>query len=97
MNSLAKVGMTLNYVIDTGCSKYRDTPAIGMAMEKPLTYGEFHERILALAARFQREGIKKGDRIAILGENSHNWAIAYLGYCAHRRRRRAHPARPAGK
>jgi long-chain acyl-CoA synthetase len=78
MNAVAKVGMTLNYVIDSGCSKYRDTPAIGMAMEKPITYGEFHERIIALAARFLREGVKKGDRIAILGENSHNWAIAYL-------------------
>jgi long-chain acyl-CoA synthetase len=78
MNEVAKVGMTLNYVIDSSCSKYRDTPAIGMAMEKPLTYGEFHERIIALAARFLREGVKKGDRVAILGENSHNWAIAYL-------------------
>lgn len=78
MNEVAKVGMTLNYVIDSSCSKYRGTPAIGMAMEKPLTYGEFHERIIALAARFLREGVKKGDRVAILGENSHNWAIAYL-------------------
>lgn len=78
MNAVAKVGMTLNYVIDSSCSKYRDTPAIGMAMETPLTYGEFHDRIVALAARFLREGVKKDDRIAILAENSHNWAIAYM-------------------
>ncbi|MDK9708979.1 MAG: AMP-binding protein [Desulforhopalus sp.] len=78
MNAVAKVGMTLNYVIDSSCSKYRDTPAIGMAMETPLTYGEFHDRIIALAARFLREGVKKDDRIAILAENSHNWAIAYM-------------------
>ena len=78
MNVVAKVGMTLNYVVDSSCAKYRETPAIGMAMEKPLTYGEFHERIIALGARLQREGVKKGDRIAILAENSHNWGIAYL-------------------
>lgn len=78
MNAVAKVGMTLNYVIDSSSSKYRDTPAIGMAMETPLTYGEFYERIIALAARFLREGVKKGDRIAILAENSHTWGIAYL-------------------
>ncbi len=78
MNAVAKVGMTLNYVIDSSCSKYRDMAAIGMAMETPLTYGDFHERIIALAARFLREGIRKGDRIAILAENSHNWAISYL-------------------
>jgi long-chain acyl-CoA synthetase len=79
MNEVAKVGMTLNYVLDSSCSKYRDTPAIGMAMEKPLSYGDFHERIIALAARFLREGVRKGDHIAILAENSHNWAIAYMG------------------
>ncbi|MGB3209725.1 MAG: AMP-binding protein [Desulforhopalus sp.] len=78
MNSLVEVGMTLNYVIDASCSKYKDNPAIGMAMEEPLSYGDFHERILALAARLQREGIAKGDHVAILSENSHNWGIAYL-------------------
>ncbi len=78
MYSVVEVGMTLNYVIDSSFSKYKDTPAIGMAMEKPLSYGEFHERILALATRLQNEGIVKGDHLAILGENSHNWGIAYL-------------------
>lgn len=78
MNAIAEVGMTLNYVIDSSCSKYRNGPAIGMAMEEPLTYGDFHERIIALAARFLREGMQKGDHVALLSENSHNWAIAYL-------------------
>jgi long-chain acyl-CoA synthetase len=78
MNSIVEVGMTLNYLIDSSYSKYKDSPAIGMAMEEPLSYGEFHERIFALAARLQSEGIVKGDRIAILGENSHHWGITYL-------------------
>lgn len=78
MNSGVEVGMTVNYVIDSSCSKYKDLPAIGMAMERPLTYGEFHLRILALADLLQAEGVEKGDRIAILGENSHNWGMAYL-------------------
>ncbi len=78
MNSVVEVGMTLNYVIDSSCAKYKDSPAIGMAMEKPLSYGEFLERIIALAARLQNEGMGKGNRIAILSENSQNWGIAYL-------------------
>jgi long-chain acyl-CoA synthetase len=78
MNSIVEVGMTLNYLIDSSYSKYKDSPAIGMAMEEPLSYSEFHERIFALAARLQSEGIVKGDRIAILGENSHHWGITYL-------------------
>ncbi|MGW8193420.1 MAG: AMP-binding protein, partial [Desulforhopalus sp.] len=74
----AKVGMTLNYVIDASCFRYEELPAIGMAMEKPLTYGEFRGRIIALAGRLLSEGINKGDRVAVLGENSHNWGMAYL-------------------
>ena len=73
-----EVGMTLNYVIDSSCSKFKDSHAIGMAMESPLTYKVFHERIVALASRMQDEGIVKGDHIAVLGENSPNWGIAYL-------------------
>lgn len=78
MDLPAKVGMTLNYVIDSSCSRYKEKPAIGMAMEKPLNYGEFREKIIALALGLLSEGIGKGDRIAILGENSHNWGMAYL-------------------
>jgi long-chain acyl-CoA synthetase len=78
MNSVVKVAMTLNYVIDSSCSKYKNNPAIGMAMKEPLSYGDFLESIFAVAARLQDEGIKKGDHIAILSENSQNWGIAYL-------------------
>lgn len=78
MDAVVEGGKTLNYVVDSSCTKYKDEPAIGMAMETPLTYGEFQERILALAARLMKEGIAKGDHVAILGENSHCWGIAYL-------------------
>ncbi len=74
----AEVGMTLNYVIDSSCSKFKDSHAIGMAMESPLTYKVFHERIVALASRLQDGGVGKGDHVAILSENSPNWGIAYL-------------------
>ena len=69
---------TLNDLIDISCRKYRDLPAIGMALEEPLSYTALHERILALAAHLQALGVKPGDRIAILGENSHYWGITYL-------------------
>lgn len=78
MNSVVEVGMTLNYVVDASSLKFKDRPAIGMAMETPLTYSEFYERILALGIQLQKEGITKGDHVAILGENSHNWGTAYL-------------------
>jgi long-chain acyl-CoA synthetase len=70
--------MTLNDILDSSCAKFGNLPAVGMAMEKALTYNEFQDRIFALAARMNREGVKKGDHVAILAENSPNWGIAYF-------------------
>ncbi len=72
------VRMTLNYVIDSSKEKYGDLGAVGMAMERPVTYEELHERICALAAGLMEKGLSKGDRVAILAENSHHWGTAYL-------------------
>jgi len=72
------VHMTLNDIIDASQKKFADLPAVGMALETPLSYQVFYERIIALAVRLSREGIKKGDHIAILAENSQNWGAAYF-------------------
>ena len=69
---------TLNDLVDISCRKYRQLPAIGMALEEPLTYKAFHERILALAAHLRSLGVGRGHRVALLGENSHNWGTVYL-------------------
>ncbi len=74
----AEVSMTLNYIVDSSCSKFGDKDAIGMALEKPLTYKTFYERIIALALALQEDGVEKGDRVAILCENSQNWGVAYM-------------------
>jgi long-chain acyl-CoA synthetase len=73
-----EVRMTLNYIIDSSKNKFGDLAAIGMAMKEPITYEEYHDRICALAIRMQEEGLAKGDHVAILAENSHNWGTAYL-------------------
>ena len=79
MKLLADVGMTLNYVLDASADKFSDRPAVGMAMEKPLTYAGMRRRVLLVAERLLRDGVEKGDRVAILAENSEKWGIAYLG------------------
>ena len=75
---LQKSITTLNQLIDESCRRYGDLPAVGMALEDPLTYNSFQERILLLAALLQEVGVTKGDRVGLLGENSHNWVTAYL-------------------
>lgn len=76
--AIQKKADTLNQLIDGSRDKYADGPAIGMALEESLTYTEFHDRILLLASLLQSEGVCHGDRVALLGENSHNWGTAYL-------------------
>lgn len=78
MSESNDVRMTLNYTLDTSVEKFGDLPAICMATETPLTYREFGDRIFALAVRLASDGVKKGDHVALLGENSPNWGAAYL-------------------
>lgn len=72
------VSMTLNDIIDASGRQFPDLPAVGMALETPITYQVLHDRIIALAVRLAKDGVKKGDHIAILAENSHNWGAAYF-------------------
>ena len=69
---------TLNELIDNSCSRYGDLPALGMALEEPLTYRELHGQIVALARLLRAHGVDHGSRVAILAENSHRWGIVYL-------------------
>ncbi len=72
------VRMTLNYILDNSVERYGELPAIGMAADGALTYREFYDNIIALAHHLTREGVKKGDRVAILSENSPQWGMAYF-------------------
>jgi long-chain acyl-CoA synthetase len=43
------------------------------------TYDEFRDKVSAVARWLVDRGVGKGDRIAVLGENSPEWAQTYLG------------------
>ncbi len=42
---------------------------------RPISYSEFLDYSLKVARGLKKRGIKKGDKISILAENSHNWVI----------------------
>lgn len=46
--------------------------------EVMLTYAEARERIIGMSNTLVKQGVKKGDRVAVTGKNSPEWAIAYL-------------------
>lgn len=53
-------------------------PALTELQGKTLYYKDFAKEIDKLHEFFSVEGIKKGDKIALCGKNSTNWAIAFF-------------------
>jgi len=58
--------------------KYENLPSISYAGEQPILYKELHQKIIEISHLLLKNGIKKGDKVAILGDNSPNWVIAYM-------------------
>src|SRR5512133_1852343 len=54
------------------------SPAFSDFQGTTCTYGEAAQLIRQIHCYFRESGIKKGDKIAILGRNSSNWAITFL-------------------
>src|SRR2546426_8686233 len=52
---------------------------LGSGKAETTTFGSMLSQIRSLAYRLKLERIEFGDRVAIIGENHPNWAIAYLG------------------
>ncbi|MBU3936242.1 MAG: AMP-binding protein [Proteobacteria bacterium] len=70
---------TLNLLLEDSCESFATRPAAGLAFQTPLRYEEFYQKALDVAALLKERGIKKGDRVAILADNSPQWGIAYFG------------------
>lgn len=47
--------------------------------KETITFGSMLTRVRSIAFRLSQEGIAFGDRVALIGENHPNWALAYLG------------------
>ncbi len=53
-------------------------PAFSDYQGSTTSFGEAAQKIRQIHAYFKESGIKAGDKIAILGRNSSNWAISFL-------------------
>jgi long-chain acyl-CoA synthetase len=68
-------------MFEISVSRYGDRPCL--TIYEPdrisLTYNESLEKIEAVARWLHSRGIRKGDKAAVTGKNSPEWAVAYLG------------------
>ena len=46
--------------------------------DRSLTYKEAWRHVEAIAAYLEKDGVRKGDKIAVMGHNSSEWALAYF-------------------
>lgn len=70
--------LTIRSLIEQSFSRFAGLPAVAFAGETPLTYGQLQAETAKIQKTMLSNGIQKGDKVAILGENSPNWVVAYL-------------------
>jgi len=81
MNLIPKQAMQQDKLIELFAQSFRDNwslPAFSDYQGSTCTYGEAAQIIRQIHCCFRESGLKKGDKIALLGRNSSNWAISFL-------------------
>lgn len=56
-----------------------ELPCFSDYKEEPLKFKDVAKEILVLHTLFKAVGLKRGDKVALCGRNSVNWAVVYLG------------------
>lgn len=73
---------TLREVIVKSAERYADRPAVGFVGGEAATYRALGAAAARLALRLRADGLKEGDKIALLSENRPEWPVAYFGIAA---------------
>ena len=69
--------MNIPFILDKALSLYADKEAV-VCNEKRFTYRQFADRVYCLANFLRSTGVGKGDCIAILHHNSHEFLESYF-------------------
>jgi len=69
---------TIRCMFNRSVELFANEPSLSFVNEKPLSYLELGQQVKQVSEELKENGISKGDRVAILGENSPQWGIAYL-------------------
>ena len=69
--------MNINFILEKALSLYPEKEAV-VCREHRFTYRQFGARVHSLARFLNSSGVRRGDRVAILHENSHEFLEAYF-------------------
>lgn len=76
MESLAH--RTFPELLNRSLRYFADYPALSLVDGEPVTYRDLVSEVRRVSAGLRALGIAGGDRVALVGENMPNWAVAYL-------------------
>lgn len=74
--------LTINGLVESSIHRHAHRPALSMAFAESLSYAALGETVLSLSAALTAKGMKRGERVAILAENSPHWGLAFLAATA---------------
>jgi long-chain acyl-CoA synthetase len=66
-------------LIENSLKQHRDLPAYSNYKGQTLTYSDVAIRIEKFHILLEHAGIKKGDKVALIGRNSAEWAVSFFG------------------
>jgi len=70
--------LTLEDLLIESVNSYGPFECVSFVDGAPYTYRDFYDRVVGLRDFLIERGIKKGDRVVILGENQPNWGVCYF-------------------
>ncbi len=70
--------LTLSALFKTAMKRFPSEISLGFVDERPLTFSQVEKLVSALMKGMKIRGIEKGDRVALLSENSPAWCMAYM-------------------
>ena len=69
---------TLMTLVNRSAELHADCPILAKVGEKSITYREFLIKIREISGLLQEQGVKAGDKVAILSESMPHWGVAYF-------------------
>ena len=70
--------LTLKSILENSIQKFSDFPSVSFVDGNPITYSELGKKVNDTYILLQSLGLKKGDKVALLGQNMPNWVVAYF-------------------
>jgi len=72
------VNFTLPDMLNRSAELYADKKVLSKLDQEPMTYKELEYGVHCMIRLLKDNGVKKGDKVALLSVNMPNWAIAYF-------------------